>query len=128
MKARARTYGSWQSRFAANDLMDFTLTEEGRLWLKLRSIERRELLASFVEGAGLGDALAKKDKMEKIWSALCADADLQSALRRFMAKCLQSENKRIDSSFTTGCAITRLPMWCSSARGEAFGADLSWET
>ena len=101
MKARAGTYGSWQSRFAANDLMDFTLTEEGRLWLKLRSIERRELLASFVEGAGLGDALAKKDKMEKIWSALRAGADLQSALRRFMAKCQQSENKRIDSSFET---------------------------
>lgn len=100
-KGNARTYKSWQDRFSAHDLEDFTLTREGLLWLKLRSIERRELLASFVEDAGLGGVLTRKDRMERIWSSLCASADLQSALLRFMAKCQQRENHRIDSSFET---------------------------
>lgn len=96
-----KTYKSWLNRFATHDLVDFTMTEEGLWWLKLRSIERRELLSSFVEDANLCTDLKKKDKMEEIWSELCASADVRSALSRFMVKCQQRENLRVDSSFET---------------------------
>jgi len=61
-----KTYKNWLNRFATHDLVDFTVTNEGLWWLKLRSIERRELLASFVKDAGLCVELAAKDKMESI--------------------------------------------------------------
>ncbi len=95
------TYKSWLNRFSMHDLVDFTVTEEGLLWLKLHSIERHKLLSSFVEDANLGTDLTKNDKMEEIWSALCVSTEVQSALLRFMIKCQQKENQCIDASFET---------------------------
>lgn len=94
-----KTYKNWLNRFATHDLVDFTVTNEGLRWLKLRSIERRELLASFVKDAGLCVELAAKDKMESIWTVLCEDVKVQAALSKFMNKCQQEENRHIEKSF-----------------------------
>ena len=41
------TFKYWKARFDGNDLLDFSRTSEGLLWLKLRSIDRAALLAEF---------------------------------------------------------------------------------
>lgn len=95
-------YRHWLTRFQANDLCDFTLTEEGLLWLKLRSIERRELLSRFVDMAHLSvDGHKTKDKMEDIWQQLCVSDGVREALGRFLERCQIEENRRIKDCFET---------------------------
>ena len=46
------TFKYWKARFDDNDLLDFSRTSEGLLWLKLRSIDRSTLLAEFCADVG----------------------------------------------------------------------------
>ena len=93
------TYRHWLTRFQANDLLDFTLTDEGLLWLKLRSIERRELLPRFVAQAHLSVDIKAKDRMEEIWRQLCAVPAARKSLGMFLRKCQVDGNRRIIRSF-----------------------------
>ena len=94
-----KTYKYWLDRFVKHDLVDFTRTDSGLLWLKLRSIERRELLTSFVKDADITIDLSNKNRMEFLWTVLCEDKKVQLALTTFMQKCQRSENIHIDKTF-----------------------------
>lgn len=94
-----KSYKYWLNRFLKHDLVDFTLTNEGLLWLRLRSIERRELLSSFVKDAKLDIDRSNKNQMEELWATLCEDEKIQSALTMFMRKCQHLENEHINQTF-----------------------------
>lgn len=92
-------YKDWLNKFKTHNLIDFTLTQEGVLWLKLRSIERSQLLLSFVQDAALDVDLTMPDKMEKIWALLCSNDAIQTVLTTFMERSQQTENEMINASF-----------------------------
>ena len=92
-----RTYQQWLERFLANDLCDFTLTDEGVQWLKLRSLERRELLAAFVAQAKIDVDLKSPDRMQTIWRTVGSDASVLRSLDAFLMAWQRQENGRIDS-------------------------------
>ncbi len=58
----------WKTRFDKNDLLDFSKTSEGLLWLKLRSIDRTALLAEFC--ADIGHQPTQRITAELIWQVM----------------------------------------------------------
>ena len=64
------TFEYWMKRYAKNDLLDFSRSDEGLLWLKLRSIDRKDLLESFCSSLGVKTG---KGAVECIWKMLNAD-------------------------------------------------------
>ena len=48
-----KTFEYWKKRFDQNDLLDFSLVPEALLWLKLRSIDRKDLLSKYCDRIGI---------------------------------------------------------------------------
>lgn len=90
------TFEYWKKRFDKNDLLDFSRTKEGLLWLKLRSIARKDLLSDFC--ASLGCQTVSRPSAEAIWQEMASDATFASALDRFLKLCQKRENDKIDAS------------------------------
>ena len=86
----------WKIRFDKNDLLDFSKTSEGLLWLKLRSIDRTALLAEFC--ADIGYQPPQRITAELIWQDMSSKKTFGDALNTFMRKCQGRENKSIDAS------------------------------
>lgn len=93
------SFAYWKERFDNNDLLDFSRTAEGLLWLKLRSIDRKELLSEFC--AGVEFHAAGRITAESIWQALSQRPTFEKALRKFMLQCQKREETSIDASFET---------------------------
>jgi len=91
-----KTFEYWKKRFAKNDLLDFSKTEEGLLWLKLRSIERKDLIAAFCTTIGMK---VEKNAVECIWSLLNSNDAIKVRLFEFMRECQKQENEKIDRTF-----------------------------
>ena len=47
------TFNYWESKFEKQDLVDFTFNREGLLWLKLKSISKKEPQSAFLKFAGI---------------------------------------------------------------------------
>ena len=94
-------YRDWLLKFINHDLLDFTQTKEGLLWLKLRTIERKDLLQKFVSRIGIDIDLRSKQRMEQLWQNLCTVKAVQEELETFVVECQKIENRRIDESFET---------------------------
>lgn len=90
------TFKYWKTRFDNNDLLDFSKTSEGLLWLKLRSIDRTTLLAEFC--ADIGYRPTQRITAEMIWQDMSSKKTFGDALNTFMRKCQSRENKNIDAS------------------------------
>ena len=88
------TFEYWKTRFDNNDLLDFSCTDEGRLWLKLRSIDRPELLAGFCNAVGC--RTGQKKSAETIWKEMAYESTFESSLDGFLRACQKQENKNID--------------------------------
>ena len=93
-----KTFECWQKRFDQNDLRDFSLVPEALLWLKLRSIDRKDLLSQYCDRIGITYC---RGVVVKIWEMLNEDPRVEACLRDYMAECQEKENVRIDSSFET---------------------------
>ena len=94
-----KTFEYWKKRFDDNDLLDFSRTSEGLLWLKLRSIDRKALLKEFFTFAKL--RTGKRLSAEFVWKSMKSDAKLGTALDRFLKSCQKRENAKIDASQET---------------------------
>ena len=92
-----KTSKYWKQKFSDNDLLPFSKTEEGLLWLKLRSIDRKDLLQEFCEL--VGKPFAGSSTMEMLWEALNTDSKVQKALEDYMCLCQTRENNQIDATF-----------------------------
>ena len=92
-------FGYWKRRFDNNDLLDFSRTKEGLLWLKLRSIDRKDLLSDFCSGVGF--CPGPRISAETVWDGLASKTSFKTALDNFMRQCQERENAVIDSSFET---------------------------
>ena len=93
------SFGYWKERFENNDLLDFSRTAEGLLWLKLRSIDRKDLLAEFCTSVGFQPT--GRISAESIWHDLAADATLDNSLGKFILRCQKRENTTIDEALET---------------------------
>lgn len=63
------SFGYWKQRFDNNDHLDFSQTDEGVLWLKLRSIDRKDLLKTcFGELRAFYPLLAKSRMSISSWT------------------------------------------------------------
>lgn len=91
-----RTFSYWKRRFDRDDLLDFTRTKEGLLWLKLRSIDRKDLLAEFC--ADIGFANGKRPSAELLWQQQTSVSKFEDLLDGFMLKCQGRENEDIEAS------------------------------
>jgi len=91
-----KTFDFWKKRFAQNDLLEFSRSEEGLLWLKLRSIDRKDLLTSFCTMINMK---VEKNTIENIWIKLNSDATIKMCLFDFMRDRQQRENTKIDNTF-----------------------------
>ena len=91
-----KTFKYWKARFDGNDLLDFSRTNEGLLWLKLRSIDRAALLAEFC--ADVGYRPAQRITADLIWRDMASKKKFEEALNAFMRKCQGRENKNIGTS------------------------------
>lgn len=85
------TFKYWKARFDDNDLLDFSRTSEGLLWLKLRSIDRSALLAEFC--ADIGYQPTQRITADSIWHNMAANKGFGNALDKFMRKCQTRENR-----------------------------------
>ena len=85
------TFKYWKARFDDNDLLDFSRTSEGLLWLKLRSIDRSALLAEFC--ADIGYRPTQRITADSIWYNMATHQDFENALDKFIRKCQTRENK-----------------------------------
>lgn len=94
-----KTFEYWKKRFDNNDLLDFSRTDEGLLWLKLRSIDRKALLTEFFKFAKL--RAVKRISAEFVWHSMKSDAKIGVALGRFLRSCQKRENVKIDASQET---------------------------
>ena len=90
------TYNFWNKRYIQGNLLDFSRTEEGLLWLKLRSIDRKDLLEAF--GKTLRGNVGRLS-VEIIWEMLNSDDVAKESLFEFMRECQKQENVKIDRSF-----------------------------
>lgn len=91
-----KSFSFGRKRFDDNDLLDFSRTEEGTLWLMLRSIDRKDLLAEFSES--INSAHPQRISAESIWRDFATDATFGKSLRKFMLQCQLHENEKIDAS------------------------------
>jgi hypothetical protein len=91
-----RTFSYWKRLFESNDLLDFTRMGEGLLWLKLRSIDRKDLLAEFC--ADIGFDLGNRPTAELIWQRKASCVEFEGWIDGFMRKCQKRENGKIDAS------------------------------
>lgn len=89
----------WKKRFDNNDLLDFSRTKEGLLWLKLRSINRKDLLIEFCESVGYRQE--RKVSVEDIWQDLASESTFGTSLDTFLRTCQERENKKIETSQET---------------------------
>ena len=94
-----KTFEYWKKRFDNNDLLDFSRTDEGLLWLKLRSINRKDLLAEFCESIGYRPG--RKESVEDIWQDMASESTFGTSLGTFLRTCQERENKKIDASQET---------------------------
>ena len=94
-----KTFEYWKKRFDSNDLLDFSRTSEGLLWLKLRSIDRKDLLSDFCSVVGF--CPGPRISAESVWNGLASRASFKTALDNFMRQCQKRENAVIDRSFET---------------------------
>lgn len=93
------TFKYWKARFDDNDLLDFSRTSEGLLWLKLRSIDRSTLLAEFC--ADVGYRPVQRITADVIWQDMASKKNFGNALNAFMRKCQNRENKSMSTSTDT---------------------------
>ena len=91
-----RTFSYWKRLFDGDNLLDFTRTDEGLLWLKLRSIDRKDLLAEFCADIGFDNG--KRPSAELLWRQQTSIPEFEGLLDGFMFKCQGRENKNIDAS------------------------------
>ena len=91
-----KSFETWEKRYTQNDLLDFSNTEEGRLWLKFRSIHRKDLFSAFCTKLGIK---LEKGSDELIWAKMNSDNAVKRILYDFMKECQKKENERIDLSF-----------------------------
>ena len=94
-----KTFEYWKKRFDNNDLLDFSRTDEGLLWLKLRSIDRKDLLSDFCSVVGF--CPGPRISAESVWEGLASRTSFKTALDNFMRQCQKRENAVIDRSFET---------------------------
>ena len=87
------TFAYWKKRFDDNDLLDFSRTDEGLLWLKLRSIDRKALLAEFCAFATL--RAGKRISAEYVWQSMASGTTIRSALDRFLKSCQMSQRRLV---------------------------------
>lgn len=92
-----KSYKYWEQKFKQNDLLLFSRTAEGLLWLKLRSIERKELLEEFCKDVGI--FFEGASTVGKLWDMLNSDKVIVELLEKFMCRCQARENSRIEESF-----------------------------
>ena len=90
------TFKHWKKLFDSDNLLDFSRTTEGLLWLKLRSIDRKDLLAEFCVDIGLQSS--KRITAEIVWQRKAAYMDFESRLNGFMLKCQERENRDLDAA------------------------------
>ena len=93
------SFNYWKEKFDNNDLLDFSRTTEGLLWLKLRSIDRKDLLTEF--GTSVGFHPAGRITAESIWQGLSSDTAFGNSLEKFMLQCQKRENATINNSLET---------------------------
>ncbi|MBP5544140.1 MAG: hypothetical protein ILM98_08690 [Kiritimatiellae bacterium] len=93
------TFEYWKKRFDNNDLLDFSRTEEGLLWLKLRSIARKDLLSDFC--TSFESQAVPRLSVEHIWESMASAATFGPAIDRFLKACQMRENAKIDASQET---------------------------
>lgn len=86
----------WERRFSQNDLLDFSQTEEGLLWLKLRSIKRKDLMSAFCVVLGMD---YESNAIECIWEKINSDEGVKEKLYLFIKECQKQENEKIDMAF-----------------------------
>lgn len=92
-----KPYKYWKQKFSQNDLLPFSKTAEGLLWLKLRSIDRKDLLEEFCNFTG--KPFAGTLTIEMLWKALNTDSSVLKALEEYMCLCQARENDKIDATF-----------------------------
>lgn len=92
-----KSYKYWEQKFKQNDLSEFSKTPEGLLWLKLRSIERKELLQEFCKNVGV--IYEGTSTIEKLWDMLNSSIVNVALLEKFMRCCQTRENSRIEETF-----------------------------
>ncbi len=90
------TFAYWKKRFENNDLLDFSRTKEGLLWLKLRSIDRKALLTEFCVFAG--HRTQQRVSAELVWQNMASAETFGAALDSFLKTCQERENDKIDAS------------------------------
>ena len=93
------SFNYWKEKFDNNDLLDFSRTAEGLLWLKLRSIDRKDLLTEFCTSVGFHPA--GRITAESIWQGLSSDTAFENSLEKFMLQCQKRENATINNSLET---------------------------
>ena len=94
-----KSFSDWKKQFDNDNLLDFSRTNEGLLWLKLRSIDRKDLLSEFC--AIVGFHPDRRISAELVWQSLAAKESFQNSLSKFMQECQARENAVIDTSFET---------------------------
>lgn len=92
-----KSYKYWKQKFSQDNLLPFSTTAEGLLWLKLRSIDRKDILEEFCKY--IGKPYAGKLTTEELWKLLNADPKEARALEKFMCLCQVKEDNKIDATF-----------------------------
>lgn len=87
-----KNFDTWLKRYEVDDLLPFTQEREGLLWLKLKSITRKEWLSGFVQYSQIQlDTSKLSEQWRELFALLCEREDAHQLLDGF----IREEDRKI---------------------------------